>query len=119
MTNKEVFNLYEGLCEIGSDPDIKLSATTAYYLAYDKKILEPVSEIIIETRHKILKKYGKVSSEDGGWVVPKECIEEFKTEWQEFMDIDTPLTLKGIVLKGLEGRITIDTMLKLLPIIEE
>lgn len=35
------------------------------------------------------------------------------------MEIDTPMTLKGIVLKDIEGRITIDTMLKLLPIIEE
>lgn len=82
-------------------------------------MLEPTYEIIIEMRNNVLKKYGKTSLEDGGWTIPKENIEEFKKEWQEFMEIDTPMTLKGIVLKDIEGRITIDTMLKLLPIIEE
>ena len=119
MKNKEIFNLYGGLCEIGSDPNVKFNTVTTYYLAYDKKMLEPAYEIIVEMRNNVLKKYGKVSPEDGGWTVPKEHIEEFKKEWQEFMEIDTPMTLKGIVLKDIEGRITIDTMLKLLPIIEE
>ena len=115
MTNKEIFHLYEGLCELAENKDIQLTVQASYYLAYDKNALEPFYKAIIDTRNAFLDKYG--TKTDAGWTVPKEQVDNFTNAWEECLAIEVPLNLKGIELKDIGGQVNLDLMSKLLPLI--
>ena len=117
MTNKEIFNLYEGLSELSQDDNIKFSFQIGYCLAYNKNILEPFYNAITETQEKIIKKYGTKIEE--GWTVPKENLDEFQKEWSEFMSIENEILPKKVKLKDIDTKIGLKLIDKLLPIIEE
>ena len=120
MTNKEIFHLYEGLCELAENKDIQLTVQASYYLAYDKNALLELLLIglaIIDTRNAFLDKYG--AKTDTGWTVPKEHVDNFTDAWEECLAIEVPLNLKGIELKDIGGQVNLDLMSKLLPLIKE
>lgn len=118
MKNKDIYDLYEGLAAVGQNNELKFDARTSFYLARNKNLLEPYYNAIIETRTKILDKYGKVQ-EDGNWFVPKDKIEEFTREWDAFMSIENIVNLQKIKIEDFQTQINIEIMEKLLPIIEE
>lgn len=118
MTNKEIFNLYEGLYELSQDKDLKFGVKISYIFAKSKNILEPFYNAIIDTRQKLLNKYGEVQ-ENGDWRVSKEKMDIFMSEWDSFMKIDNFVAIDKINIKELEGeKIDIQLMEKLLSIIE-
>lgn len=118
MKNKDIYDLYDGLYEISQDKELKLNARTSFYLARNKNLLEPYYNAIVETRTKILEKYGEIKK-DGSWFVPKSRIEEFTREWNAFMDIENIVNLQKIKVEDFQTQINIEIMGKLLPIIEE
>lgn len=118
MTNKEIFNLYEGLYELSQDKDLKFGVKISYIFAKNKNILEPFYNAIIDTRQKLLNKYGEVQ-ENGDWRITKEKMDIFMSEWDSFMKIDNFVAIDKINIKELEGeKIDIQLMEKLLSIIE-
>lgn len=118
MINKDVFDLYEGLDEITRNKEIKFSAKTSYCLAFNKKILEPYYQTILDIRGKLFEKYGEVTNE--GWKVPNENIPAFSKEWQEFTEVDNSINIKQINIQDIsDAKIDVDLMIKLLPIIIE
>lgn len=118
MTNKEIFNLYEGLYELSQDRDLKFGVKISYIFAKNKNILEPFYNAIIDTRQKLLNKYGE-AQENGDWHVSKEKMDIFMSEWDSFMKIDNFVIIDKIDIEELEGeKIGIDLMEKLLPIIK-
>ena len=117
MKNKDIFTLYEGLYEIGQDKELKFDIKTSFILAKDKNILQPVYDAILETRQKILEKYGE-PLENGDWRVPNEKIKDFQKEWNDFMEMENFISLQGITLEDIKTKeIHIDLMEKLLPLI--
>lgn len=118
MTNKEIFNLYEGLYELSQDRDLKFGVKISYIFAKNKNILEPFYNAIIDTRQKLLNKYGE-AQENGDWHVSKEKMDIFMSEWDSFMKIDNFVAIDKINIEELsEEKIGIDLMEKLLPIIK-
>lgn len=118
MKNKDIYDLYEGLATIGQDNGLKFDARTSFYLARNKNLLEPYYNAIVETRTRILEKYGE-AKEDGNWFVPKSKIEEFTREWDAFMSIENIVNLQKIKIEDFQTQVNIEIMGKLLPIIEE
>ena len=119
MTNKEIFSLYEGLTEISNDKELKFNIQTSFVLAKNRSILGPLYDAIIETRTKVLDKYGE-PNDDGGWTVPKEKMADFMKVWDDFMEIDNLVMLQKIKLDDFKDeKIGIEIMEKLLPIIDK
>lgn len=117
MKNKEIFDLYEGLYEIGQDKSLKFEIRATYILAKNKNILEPYYNAIIDTRQKILEKYGE-QQEGGEWRVEKEKMDIFMREWNAFMEIENFINIEKVGIEELKGgEIGIELMGKLLPII--
>lgn len=116
MTNKEIYNVYEGLCEISQDKTLKFNVKVSYIFAKTKNLLEPYYKAIVETRSAILKQYGEVTAE--GWHIPKDKIELFNTEWDSFMATENFFNAEKVLLKDLETtQISVELMEKLLPLI--
>lgn len=119
MTNKEIFDLYEGLCEIGMDKDLKFEIRVSYIFAKAKHILEPYYKAILETRTKLLDKYGK-AADNGDWIVSKENVADFTREWDTFMGIENVIVLEKIKIEDLkEEKLGIELMEKLLNLIDK
>lgn len=119
MKNIEVFSLYEGLYEISQNKDLKLNIKVCYVLAKNKNNIQPLYNAIIETRQRLLDKYGE-AKDDGEWNIPKEKLNEFMKQWNDFMDVDNFVVLQKVKLSDLdEEQVGIELMEKLLPIIEE
>ena len=119
MTNKEIFNLYEGLYELSQDKDLKFGVKISYIFAKNKNILEPFYNAIVDTRQKLLNKYGE-PQDNGDWHVSKEKMDIFMNEWNAFMEIENFVNLDKVKIEDLEGeKIGIELMEKLLPIIEQ
>ena len=97
MKNKDVYTLYEGLAEISQDKELKFNIQTSYTLAKNKNFLEPLYGAITETRQKIIKKYASLQ-ENGDLLIPKEKIEDFQKDWDNFMNIDNFVSLQHIKL---------------------
>lgn len=116
MTNKDIYDLYEGLVEISQDKQLKFSIQTSYFLAYNKKTLEPFYQAIIETRNNLFEQYG--SQTEDGWKIPNINVDTFQKEWSDFMRIQNQIDLRSIKLNEITGQINIDLMGKLLPIIK-
>lgn len=117
MKNKDIYNLYDGLYEIGQNKNLKFEIKTSYILAKDKHILEPYYNAIIETRQRLLDKYGD-PQDNGDWKVPKEKVKDFTREWDDFMEMENLIQLQNIELKDLEGeKLDIELMEKLLNLI--
>ena len=117
MKNKDIFNLYEGLYEISQDKELKFGIRVSYTFAKNKNLLQPYYDAIIDTRQKILKKYGE-PQDNGDWHVNKEKMDIFMSEWNAFMEIENFISLEKVRIEDLEGeKIGIDLMEKLLPII--
>lgn len=118
MKNKDIYDLYEGLAIIGQDSELKFNAQTSFYLARNKNLLAPYYNAIVETRTKILEKYGE-AKEDGTWLVPNDKVEDFTREWDAFMSIENIVNLQKIKIEDFQTQVNIEIMGKLLPIIEE
>ena len=119
MKNKEIFNLYEGLHEISQDKELKFGVRISYTLAKDKNILQPYYDAIIDTRQKILEKYGE-PQDNGDWHINKEKMDVFMSEWKAFMEIENYIGLDGVKIEDLDGeKIGIELIEKILPIIEQ
>lgn len=118
MKNKDVYTLYEGLAEISQDKELKFNIQTSYTLAKNKNFLEPLYGAITETRQKIIKKYASLQ-ENGDLLIPKEKIEDFQKDWDNFMNIDNFVSLQHIKLTDIEtDKIDVGTIEKLLNIID-
>lgn len=117
MKNKDIFSLYEGLYELSQDKDLKFNIKTCFILAKNKNLLQPLYDAILETRQRILEKYGTVQ-ENGNWFISNENMDTFKKEWDSFMEMDSFVSLQNINLQDLkEQTLNIDLMTKLLPLI--
>ena len=119
MKNKDIYNLYDGLCQISADKDLKFDIKTSYILAKDKHVLEPYYNAVAETRQKLLEKYGRVH-DNGDWIVPKENVKEFTKEWTDFMEMENLIQLEGITLEDFKDeKIGVELMEKLLSLIDK
>lgn len=119
MKNKDIYDLYEGLYEISQDKELKFDIQTSFILAKDKHTLEPLYNAIIEARQKAFEKYGK-QLETGEWQIPKENIKDFTKEWNDFMEMDSFVSLQGITLEDIKSeKIGIDLIEKLLILIDK
>ena len=119
MKNKDIYDLYEGLYEISQDKELKFGIKVSYIFAKDKNMLQPYYDAIIETRQKILEKYGELQDNDN-WHVNKEKMNIFMSEWNAFMGIENFINLEKVKIEDLEGeKISIELLEKLLPIIEQ
>ena len=117
MTNKEIFNLYEGLEEIFQDKTFIFDIKTSFKLAKNKNILEPFYNSILEARNVILYKYG-TQDKDDTVIIKKEEMINFEKELTELMELENNIQLEEISLNELEGKISVSTVWKLIPIIK-
>lgn len=119
MKNEDILNLYEGLKEISQNKDLKFDIKTSFILAKNKHVLQPIYDAIIDTRQRIIEKYGELT-ENNEWRVPNKNIPAFYKEWREFMNMDSFVSLEGISLKDIQSeKIDVGLMEKLLPLIDK
>lgn len=117
--DKDIYDLYEGLYEISQDKELKFGIRISYTFAKNKNLLQPYYDAIVDTRQKILEKYGE-PQDNGDWHVNKEKMEVFMSEWNAFMEIENFVNLEQIKIEDLEGeKIGVNLMEKLLPIINK
>lgn len=119
MKNGEVLNLYQTICELIQDKNLKFNIQTGYALLKDKAILEDEAKIIYEARHQILKNYGKI--EDGVYKVPQEKIDEANLKIQELMNIESGIEekLRKISFNQINENLRLEQIEGLMPILNE
>ena len=118
MTNEEILNLYEALAEISSNKDFKFKAVLGFQLAKNKHALKTAYDAIIESRQKLIEKYG--TKTDDGWLIPNEKIPSFEAELNALMSIETYVVIEQIPINQFEEeKFDLDIIEKLLPIIKK
>ena len=119
MKNGEILNLYQTICELIQDKNLKFNIQTGYALLKDKAILEDEAKIIYEARHQILKNYGKI--EDGVYKVPQEKIDEANLKIQELMNIESGIEekLRKISFNQINENLRLEQIEGLMPILNE
>lgn len=94
MTNKQVIDLYNGLCKL-EEKKIQLPIIVGYGLAKDKTLLEEEVKLIYNFQHKILLKYGNYNNEKD-IIVPKEKVDEANKELEELLNMENGIELVQI-----------------------
>lgn len=94
MTNKQVIDLYNGLCKL-EEKKVQLPIVVGYGLAKDKTLLEEEVKLIYNFQHKILLKYGNYNNEKD-IIVPKEKVDEANKELEELLNMENGIELVQI-----------------------
>ena len=94
MTNKQVIDLYNGLCKL-EEKKVQLPIIVGYGLAKDKTLLEEEVKLIYNFQHKILLKYGNYNNEKD-IIVPKEKVDEANKELEELLNMENGIELVQI-----------------------
>lgn len=94
MTNKQVIDLYNGLCKL-EEKKIQLPIIVGYGLAKDKTLLEEEVKLIYNFQHKILLKYGNYNNEKD-IIVPKEKVDEANKELEDLLNMENGIELVQI-----------------------
>ena len=119
MKNKEIFELYTALSTILGEPSKELGIRTKFKLAKNQIAIDKIYELVQKQHNSIIERYGE-EKENGVITVPPEKIDITRKEINELMEINNEITLEKINLDELDGApITSETLMKLMPIIEE
>ena len=116
MKNREILSLYEGINEIKTEEfDVKVS----FAFAKNVIILEPYYKAIKQSQRSLWIKYGEPNNE-GDLVVPKDKVDDLEKENNSLMRIDNNIEIEKIKLKDIEkNKLSVDNLLKIMPMIEE
>lgn len=118
MTNREIIQVYNGINKL-YDSDIKLDVKLSYTLAKNKRLLQPLMEVIENEQYKILKKYGNLS-EDGSITVPKEKTNELNEDLVQLQQLENKVEITKIKLDDFNDEvIDFKIISDLMPIIIE
>ena len=119
MRNEVIISLCDALGEVLGEASKDLSIKTKFKLAKNRKILEPLYNVIMEQRDNIVKKYG-VEDKNGSVTVPTDKIGIVNKEMQELSKIENECELEKITLEELgDAPIQGNVLMNLFPIIEE
>lgn len=100
IKNDDVLLLYETLQRLVEDKELKLNITVGYIMAKNKAILEPIANLIYDTRRNIILEYGTTDGEEVQ--IPKDKIDELNEKVIELMNIENDLDLIQVPIKMLE-----------------
>jgi len=101
MKNKDIVKLYETICKIIDDKEIKIGVKDSYTLIKNKHEIENSYNSIIEMRKNIILEYGE--EDDGEVKIPKERMEELNSKLNELNNIENEIKLFHISINGLES----------------
>lgn len=115
MTNQQILLLYEQLKD-WQDTSFPINVT--YALMYNKQVLEPLYETIMNCRLGLIKEYAFIDGDH--YEVRPECQERFVNEMQELLSYNENIQLKKIKLSDLsDTNISMQALENLMPIISE
>ena len=118
MTNKEIYSIYEGLCELSNNKELQFPIKISYILAKNKLKLESYYKAISDCEKKIWLQYGK-QKEDGSIWMPNENIEKANQALQDLMEIDNNVNIETINIEDFGNiNIQLDTLTKLMNMIK-
>ena len=100
IKNDDVLLLYETLQRLVEDKELKLNITVGYIMAKNKTTLEPIANLIYDTRRNIILEYGTTDGEEVQ--IPKDKIDELNEKVVELMNIENDLDLIQVPIKMLE-----------------
>ena len=119
MKNFEILRLYDALEAISGEDSKELSIQAKFKMAKNKMKLTELRNVIMDQRASIITKYGE-TQEDGSIKVPTSKYDITSHEIDQLLEIETQCDVEKLTLNELEGaRIDVDTMMKLMPMIEE
>lgn len=114
MTNGEIVNNLNFLNQLRTNSSMSFSATVAYAIVRNIKILESYATDIFKTQKTILDKYTKPSKEEGYYEVNPGCEDKVLEMLSELEGIENDVTIQKISLESLEGnKLTIEEMANL------
>ena len=116
LLNIDIVSLYETLQK---NCYKELPIETGFIMAKDMKILQPIYEIIIESRNKIYKQFGDLQ-EDGTIHIPSNKIADANEQLKQLSNINNSVNLDTIKLLTLQNASwTLEDIINLYPILEE
>lgn len=119
MKNVEILRLYDALEAISGEDSKELSIQAKFKMAKNKMKLTELRNVIMDQRASIIARYGE-TQEDGSIKVPSNKYDITSHEIDQLLEIETHCDVEKLTLDELEGaRIDVDTMMKLMPMIEE
>lgn len=119
MKNVEILRLYDALEAISGEDSKELSIQAKFKMAKNKMKLTELRNVIMDQRASIITRYGE-TQEDGSIKVPSNKYDITSHEIDQLLEIETHCDVEKLTLDELEGaRIDVDTMMKLMPMIEE
>lgn len=116
LLNADIVSLYETL---QNNSHKELPIETSFIMAKNMKILQPIYEIITESRNKIYKQFGDLQ-EDGTIRIPSDKIQEANEQLKQLSEINNSLDLNKVKLSTLQNASwTLEEIVNLYPILEE
>ena len=108
LSNADIIVLYETLQK---NYQKELSITAGFFIAKNIKILQPIYEVIIESRNQIYEKFGTLQI-DGTIRIPSDKIQEANEQLKQLSEINNSLDLNN-------ASWTLEEIVNLYPILEE
>lgn len=107
MINKDIETNYVQLASLKDNNVIKFSSRVAFAIVRNIKILQPIYQDIITTRHAIVKKYGTLVSQDaerGDYYDfgSEEKLEEVMQELKALDEVETSVDIQKIKFSDIE-----------------
>lgn len=116
LSNADIIVLYETLQK---NYQKELSITAGFFIAKNIKILQPIYEVIIESRNQIYEKFGTLQI-DGTIRIPSDKIQEANEQLKQLSEINNSLDLNKVKLSTLQNASwTLEEIVNLYPILEE
>lgn len=103
MTNKEVMETYEKLCELRERSTTRFPAKVSFAIVRNIREMQPIYEDIITTRLEVLQKYGDPTDEPG-YFSPKIGKEKImKEELDAINNIEPSIIINMIMFSDIEN----------------
>lgn len=119
MDNRAICKVYEGLCLLSQEKDLKLKPKTSFILAKNKMLLEDYYKIIKECEHNIFKRYG-TTDEDNSIIINYDSLNDFQKAREELMEQQNAIEPEKISIDELgEEQVPFEIVEKLMEIIKE
>lgn len=117
LTNNQIYNLYDVLLFLKQNNKSHISIATGYSILRNLQILEPIYNLIAESRTQILLTHGSLNN-DNSITIPKEFIEQTNVELYKLGTIENEIELIKLNLSDLYTlSLSLDEIEKLYPII--
>lgn len=100
LKNADVLILYETLCRLMENKELKFNVKVGYFMAKNKAALESIANVVYDMRRELVMNYGTT---DGDEIqIPKESMEELNSKVEELLNVENEVDIIQVPIEMLE-----------------